>query len=183
MKWLSFLLLFISPAGAQTYFSAPPVQLSTVTVPHASDLMTNWNREISDGNTAYNNFQAAINAISGGSTAIPSGAVVAFNLASCPSGWTSFAALNNGSFPRVTNGTSPATGTTQSWAMINHVHEVLETGTASFTGFNNSNFFTSGTVQAVQPLGNFQGVGGMATGNSATETRPKNVALTYCQKS
>lgn len=181
MIWLVlFFCVLVAPVSAQTYFSAPPVQLPTTTVPNAGDLMANWNREISDGNAAFTGFQNAINAISGGGTAIPAHAVVAFNSASCPSGWTSFTALNAGRFPRITTG-SPAVGTTQGFAMLTHTHQILETGVSAFTGLVSLNTF-DGPVLSVTPISN-QVISSMATGNSATEVRPVNVALTYCEKS
>lgn len=173
------IVLLASPVSAQVYFSAPPVQLSTTNAPYANDFMTNWAREISDGETAFDNFQTAITALSGGGIPIPSHAVVAFNLASCPSGWTSFAALNVGRFPRITGG-SPAVGTTQGFAMLDHSHLVPETGVNSFIGAA-SQFFNPGPITPIFPNVS-QGVGGMVTGNAAAETRPSNVSQTYCEK-
>ncbi len=176
----TFLLLFClisSTASAQTYFSAPPVQLPTGTVPSATDVMTNYNRIISDGNAAYNLFQTQINALSGGGTAIPSHAVAAFNLSSCPTGWTTFAGLS-GAFPKI----GSSSGVTQTSSFLNHTHTVSGTYVNSFTGQQTTFFFNAGPVNPIHP-NNDMSVGAPITGNVSSETRPKNVAQLYCEKS
>lgn len=118
--------------------------------------------------------------------ATPSGSVQAFNLASCPTGWipsdgNSGTADLRGYFVRGldTGGTiDPARtlGSFQADSLKDHTHVlgIANTGTGGTSGLNGSN--STGTNQigsgTVEP-----------PNNGGTETRPKNVALLYCQKS
>lgn len=189
-KWL-LLIPFLAFAGcglepvlAQVvYFTAPPFTLVNGALIDANAVMGDFNRVVSDGNTAYANFLAQIASLSGAPT--PAGAVVPFNLAACPSGWIPMDGTGGtedlrGRFVRSTQGT-PAVGTIQADTIINHEHIVPGTFIGalniSVTAFPTSAsiFFTSGTGSAMT-------VGAVNSGNHGSETRPKNVALLYCQK-
>ncbi len=143
---------------------------------------------------------------SSGFGGVPAGAVMAFNLASCPAGWV----LSDGSngtrdlrgmfvrgFGTSTDGTaSGAFGQKQNDAFASHNHSAtVSTGGAhthsyvTFTasgvdaaaGTNDSNNEGSNTVQTGSSGNHSHTVTISNTGG--TETRPDNVALLYCQKS
>lgn len=113
---------------------------------------------------------------SGGGT--PSGAVMAFNLASCPSGWSEYT-LARGRFIRGIDSTGTndpdgvrALGSTQTDDFKSHSHSYsappLNNYKAQAGGFTNN--VTAGSA-------------GSNSGNSGgDETRPINVALLYCEK-
>ena len=183
MKWLLF-LLFITPAHAQ-YFSAPPVQLPTATVPPAASVMANWNREVSDGNTAYNNFQALITGVV--TTTVTSGAILPFNSTVCPSGWvasngTAGTIDLRGYFPRVLSGSGRTLGNVQTDAIQNHIHTMPSTSVAKGQTTVSNGDYTNSTPLGVG-MGSSSGTGGVVSGTSGSETRPKNIALLFCQKS
>ncbi len=73
-------------------------------------------------------------------------------------------------------------GTVQADQIINHFHQIpgafIGTLNISVTAFPTppSIFFTSGAASNMT-------VGAPNSGNHGSETRPKNVALLYCQKS
>lgn len=177
------LMCFVpKPSVAQVvYFSAPPnVQVNGATISGAG-VMGNFNRIISDGNTAYAAFLAAIAALSGAPT--PAGAVVPFKLAACPTGWipsdgTAGTVDLRGRFIRGTTG-SPAVGTVQADSFIAHSHIVPGTFVNNMTF--GSSFFPTGAVFFAASANNMN-TGNPTSGNAGSETRPKNVALLYCQK-
>ena len=121
---------------------------------------------------------------------VPSGAVMAFYLSSCPSGWS--AANGAGSTVNMVGyfirGLDPSgaidpiargLGSYEADAVQEHTHSALggsflEAGTGSGPGF--------GTGSTYAPTSGAGYTGAMATGTSSTETRPKNIALLYCQK-
>jgi hypothetical protein len=125
--------------------------------------------------------------IVGGST-VPTGAVVPFNLSSCPSGWLPLDGISatpdmRGYFVRgLDTGGSVDPGRTlatlQQDQFQNHAHGVAggtlggtSAGTSGGSGTNTPTG-TSGII-----------VGGASSGNPGSETRPKNVSLLYCVKS
>jgi hypothetical protein len=183
MKRLLALFLFVTPAGAQ-YFSSPPETLVNQTTTDATKMMTNFNRIVSDGNTTFNAFEAQIAAISGGGAATPAGAVVPFNLSACPSGWIS----SDGTagtrdmrayFARATGG-SPAVGTFQAGQFVDHTHTIIGTYVTGFPNGSSANANSGGILR-------MSGAPSMTLGapsgaNVGSETRPKNVALLFCQK-
>lgn len=171
------------PVLAQTvYFSSPPFTLVNGSTTSGPAIMGNFNRVVSDGNTAYTNFLALISGLSGAPT--PAGAVVPFNLSACPAGWipsngTAGTVDLRGKFIRGTTG-SPAVGTVQADLLLTHTHNVpgtlLSSATFSTTAFSNA---------PTTPISDGTGPANVSTaisGNFGSETRPKNVALLYCQK-
>jgi hypothetical protein len=148
--------------------------------------MADFNQIVSDGNTTFNGFSSAISGLSGGT---PSGAVVAFKLGGCPTGWipsdgTSGTVDMRGRFAREDNGDS--TGTIYADQFYTHTHNLG--GSYLLPPINYSEFegqSCSGCTNFIANAitGTNSQVGYTSTGNSGGETRPKNVALLYCQKS
>jgi hypothetical protein len=170
-------------AGA-TPFSQPPVILPKTVVPSAADMMTNYNRIISDGNTAFAAYQTAINNATGASA--PSGVVVPFNLSSCPTGWLASDGTHGtvdlrGSFVRLWQQSGSFLGTFSPMSLQDHT--VGFGVTAGFGAGTNSTKFSGGGVSTYGAVSSFGGVGTSASGNFGIETVPKHIPLLYCQKS
>lgn len=117
---------------------------------------------------------------------VPSGAVMAFNLSACPAGWSAANGSGGtvnlvGYFIRgldtsgVVDPGGRALGSVEAHAVQNHTHSISPgsalVGGGPYLG-GGSIAFVPGTLS----------VGSMNSGNAATETRPVNVALLYCQK-
>lgn len=170
-----------------TPFSPPPATLSNVVVPDANIVMQDYNQIISDGNTAFNALQTAItNAAGAGLAPPPAGAVVPFNLTACPTGWviadgTGGTVDMRARFARITTG-SPAVGTVQADQFIDHTHNLTGAFVTGTSGSNLGDVNGPGSIAVIQSLANYTIVDA-AGANVGTETRPKNVALLYCQKS
>ena len=174
----------VSPVEAQVvYYSSPPYTLANGTTANATQVMANYNRIISDGNTAYTAFLAEIATIGG--VATPSGAVVPFNLSACPTGWKPSDGTNGtndmrGYFIAESDG-SIAYGTVSQDQLIDHQHAL----SGNFlVGYGANAKFSNSTPQEYIPNSPYNGigVGNADSGNYGSETRPKNVALLYCQK-
>ncbi len=178
MKKLLALLLLTTPASAQVYFSSPPVTLSRFFVPTANDLMQNFNRFISDGNTTFNAFAAQIAAIGAGVT--PAHAVVGFNLGACPIGWST-ASYMAGNFPMVTNG-SPAVGTFTQDEIVDHGHTAPGTFVTSVSVGSVLDGFAGSVAPATNTTNGTVGAINSSQTRTGTETRPVNIALLYCEK-
>lgn len=124
-------------------------------------------------------------------TLVPSGAVIAFNLTECPSGWEPYIAAQ-GRFIRgfdPTGGIDPGRtiGSTQEDAFQGHYHVMDKggapglwdstqgkgpTGRAAKTDYKNGETF--------RVLGPTTGAHGAT--RIANETRPKNVSLLFCER-
>lgn len=133
------------------------------------------------------------NGCGGGS--IPSGAIMPFDLASCPSGWSEWTPAY-GRFLRGVDksGTNidpdgqRATGNTQGDASADHQHDVpfsannstMAHGTFALprSGKSNSDYSEQGSNQ---PEGGEPAMM-TSTEGGASETRPKNVAVLFCRK-
>ena len=117
---------------------------------------------------------------------VPSGAVMAFNLSACPVGWSAANGSGGtvnlvGYFIRgldtagAVDPTARSLGSVESHAVQNHTHSISPLSILAAGG----SYLGAGSI-GYSP--GSLAVGGMATGNSSTETRPVNVALLYCQK-
>jgi hypothetical protein len=126
-------------------------------------------------------FELVSNAANAG---VPSGAVEAFYLSSCPSGWLpangSSGTINMvGYFIRgldtgaVVDPTARTLGSIEGQQLQDHTHTVPIVSTG-FTGGTGVSYLgmNNGTTTSSVPT----------SGNHGTETRPVNVALLYCQK-
>lgn len=113
---------------------------------------------------------------------VPSGAIMAFDLASCPTGWTEYA-LARGRFLRGIDSTGTndpdgvrTLGSTQDDAYKSHVHGAADGGSFLTWGGSSKNLSTT-AGSAFGAAGN-----GATKSSGGDETRPKNVAVLYCEK-
>ncbi|NBV54547.1 MAG: hypothetical protein EBR79_02410, partial [Proteobacteria bacterium] len=113
---------------------------------------------------------------------IPAGTISAFASTTCPTGWSEYTAARGRFLRGIDNGAgndpsgTRSPGNTQADAYQAHTH--------NFAG--GSNAIGTGTVAPGGQSGNaflFDAAAIMAsgTGNTSTETRPKNVAVIFCQ--
>lgn len=149
---------------------------------------------------------AAMNVFSAGQTisasqinqnfiiAAPEGAVVAFNLGACPEGWAPADGTNGtpnlqGMFVRGRDvpGTTDPDGTralaaSQQDAFQGHIHQISVATNPSFVGtYAGKSDNTNGDGSLLTTTSpSTDGTNG--TPRIANETRPKNVALTYCMR-
>ena len=108
---------------------------------------------------------------------VPAGAVMAFNLASCPDGWSEFT-VARGRFLRGIDSTGTvdpagvrAPGSTQEDELKSHSHGI-PTQLSGGAGGNGSALSGNNTFKFI--------AGSTSTGGA--ETRPKNVAVLFCEK-
>jgi hypothetical protein len=188
LLWTTLCLLS-GPAWATTWFTAPSVTLTQGTTAHAADVMTDFNAIITQGNAAYNNLTAQIAALSPGTT-IPVGAILNFNLSSCPNGYTQTSALN-GTFARgwdYSGSVDPgrAIATYQGSQIQNHGHTANSaTGIASSgpTSLSNPSYGTSLSVTYSFNLGGVNVQTGGVTGASVgSDTYPSYYVLLFCNR-
>jgi len=122
--------------------------------------------------------------VGGSGSSVPAGAVMAFNLSACPSGWipadgTSGTVDLRGYFVRglntSTTGIDPnrTLGSTQEDEFKSHVHSAYIGNGTDFKGNPDSQWNYSVYMSSITT--NTEPTGG-------TETRPKNITLLYCQK-
>jgi len=135
---ITLILLLPLPAWAQS-FNAPPYVFVNNTQFVASQLSANFAAMVTNGNSVVQNMQQQLNS----KGAIPSGAMIYFNLTNCPTGWTDVEAANTSLFARYIRGidlgrgldpTGTAIGGTEANALANHTHTI-------------SNFIVSNTTQ------------------------------------
>lgn len=132
-----------------------------------------------------------------GGSSVPAGAVMAFNLETCPAGWV-LADGNNGTkdlrgyFIRGSGTNSDGTasgafGLKQADDFKSHDHSDGTRGTSlEFDWFGTpgggTSFLAPKQTDSFWSIGDGQGPWGQVLPQGGTETRPKNIALTYCQK-
>ena len=116
------------------------------------------------------------------SALVPSGAVEAFNLGSCPTGW--IIADGTGGTPDMrgyfVRGLDTGGSVDPGRSLATLQQDQIQDHTHTYSSFSGLNAAAGG--------GSLAGSAGATTsipnsGNHGAETRPKNVALLYCQKS
>jgi hypothetical protein len=173
---------FSAEGVSSSFFSSVPVNLSaSPRVPHAADLMADFNSIIANGNTVFNALQTALNAATAGS--VPVGAVAFFNQATCPTGWS----IADGSGGKadmrgvfVTSGPSIQAYTGDS--IVNHAHLMGSFNGIMGANVTSLNFNAGGSVPYASSQATVNLTSTALTGNRGTETRPKNIALLPCEK-
>lgn len=172
--------------------------LTMITAESWSGLTANgWNalvNNINDLNTRLSNAEATIASQTATiSTLAPAGAVIAFNLANCPTGWSEYMPARW----RFIRGID-STGLNDSVRPLESLQDdalqnIIGTATpaywnAHWWSFSGAFYWVSQTVNTMWngPISGYAGSGiGFDASRSArtsTETRPKNVALLYCKK-
>lgn len=110
-----------------------------------------------------------------GGGGVPTGAIMAFDLTTCPSGWSEYTPARGRFLRGIDNGAgndpsgTRAPGNVQADELKSHNHAAGQSGIGNTSG---SNWFLRSDV-------------GNTTATSSTggaETRPKNVAVLYCRK-
>ncbi|HEX2842103.1 tail fiber domain-containing protein [Hyphomicrobium sp.] len=116
---------------------------------------------------------------------VPTGTIAAFATASCPSGWTEYTPARGrflrGIDPTGTNDSVRAAGNTQTDAFQGHRHAILEGSNLAWigNGTGNGNYAVGTNMKGVG-IGDPNTDGTNGAPRTADETRPKNVAVTYC---
>jgi len=117
---------------------------------------------------------------------VPAHAVMPFNLAACPTGWTEYTAARGRFVRGIDNGAgndpsgTRAAGNTQADAFASHTHAGTGVGSGEFVYYR-------GSGQGVWQYGSsgaadFDRTSSPVASTGGAETRPKNVALLYCEK-
>ena len=161
-------------------------QISTTTYSLPSNLSLGVNGAV--GATQYcdangQNCVASNLLASGGGSSVPTGTIQAFNLATCPSGWIPADGTNGtpdlrGYFIRGLN--TSATGVDPNRTLDSIQSDAFKSHSHSLSGFVARSFsFGSGSSNDIWDKDS-SAVTTSIVGD--TETRPKNIALLYCQK-
>jgi len=183
MRYAFAALFFLAlPAHAQ-YFSNVPNILVNAQTTNAGQLNDNFAFLVTNGNDVFNNFEAEIAAI--GSVSVPSGMVLPFNLAACPAGWLTASGGGGtvdmrGRFARaVTSGVGVVAGDQfedHNVTVTISPPAIALVSLGQVVGTGGTSVPNAGTFSTVV-------IGNPTTGRFGSESRPKNVALRYCEKS
>lgn len=116
---------------------------------------------------------------------VPAGAVMAFNLSSCPSGWlaangTAVALDLRGEFIR---GLDSGRGVDASRVLASAQSDLFKSHTHTFDALNSGGGVGSAAIAASAGPGTGANYGAVTNATGGAETRPRNVALLYCVKS
>jgi|GEM_PF-1066049 len=120
---------------------------------------------------------------------IPSGAVLAFDLSNCPSGWSEYTPAY-GRFVRGIDRGNPKTdpdgtrtlGDLQEDQMQAHKHRVAGGTVQSFSFIPQSSDYYAPTIGKGAIADNYPETTAPVNIKTGNETRPKNVSLLYCEK-
>lgn len=229
MKAIAFLIVFLSLASsAQAVCPPAPVSSGHDTViqlkasggvagigPAANLVSNTQGTLIFDTSANTVKFCDGTNWVSlgggggGGGDSIPTGAVMAFDLASCPTGWSEYTASRGRFLRGIDNGAgndpagTRAPGNVQADELGSHLHSVdppstatssagahthnVGIGTLAIAGTNprgqsgNTSSHVTSSAGAHTHTVNIPAFNSAATGGA--ETRPKNVAVLFCRKS
>ena len=184
MKRLLLLPFLTLPALADNFVPVP-FQLNPGAPADATQVMADLNSLTANGNAAIVALQAQM-AAKGVGLPIPSGTLAPFYLFTCPVGWTDLnTEFFGGYFLRGLSG-SYTWGAAAASSFASHYHALGSSYISAVGAATSGQQWFAGIYHAV-PLVSFTGggyntSGGMTSGNIASETRPKNVALLYCYK-
>jgi hypothetical protein len=150
---------------------------------NASQVMADFQSVVNNGNAVAVSLASQIAAAT--IAPIPVGAIMFFNLAVCPSGWTQQAAYNSLFIRGLDLGRGMDPGNTlgqiETDVMQGHAHStsniVTGTGTASILQGDNPAFLFFSSSNSSDPV-----TGNPTTGAHGAETRPANVSLLLCKK-
>lgn len=166
--------------------------ISTTAVQIASSTTVTACTSTNAGTLRYNSSNTALELCTGSGwqvmgVGIPAGTISAFASTTCPTGWSEYTAARGRFLRGIDNGAgndpdgTRAPGATQGDSIIAHNHAVF--GSTSF-GATGGGFGLKNSTSGGQGSGYNDGsVFSVPTGSAggSTETRPKNVAVTYCQ--
>lgn len=184
---LAILLLIPTVASAQSTLATTGV--STTGYVEATSATGAWLATQTEAETGSNNDQIMTplrvkQSITANASGIPAGAIMAFALTSCPSGWSEYTAARGRFLRGIDNGAgndpagTRAPGNTQADAFKSHDHPFTDGADWRLTGGSGSQYGLS-NGGAWTGSSNRAGVVGAA---GDTETRPKNVAVLFCTK-
>jgi len=183
-KKLSLAVLLIGSAAQAQTFSAVPYVFVGGTQANASQVMADFQSVVNNGNAVAASLAAQIAAVT--TAPIPVGAIMFFNLAVCPSGWTQQAAYNSLFIRGLDLGRGMDPGNTLGQIETDVTQDHFHTTSNIVTGVGTNNitqggasaflFFTPVTTSTDLAVGN------PTTGAHGAETRPANVSLLLCQK-
>ncbi len=175
--------------GTATPSSKAVLDLSSTTKGFLPPRMTTAQRDAiaapSTGLIVYNTTNAALEMFNGASwtsvgSALPNGAIAAFASASCPSGWSEYTPARGRFLRGIDNGAGLDAGGTRAPG-----HQQTDA-----TAINGLSATTNASLNILSPQPNTGGAHDLSRGPSAgsvtlastdTETRPYNVAVTFCQ--
>ncbi len=133
----------------------------------------------------------AFNLVGGGiSGGTPTGAIMAFDLATCPTGWSEYTPARGRFLRGIDNGAgndpsgTRVAGNVQADAFQGHWHDFWSQQNST-AGSTTGGYLTDYTNQSKNNYNKARDAasdGTNGTPRTATETRPKNVAVLYCRK-
>lgn len=179
MKKLLLLLLLCSPANAQVFDPVPYTFVANTTVV-PNQLMGNFLSLVASGNAVASNLNFKVTSLG----AVPTGALLLFNLGACPSGWTVSVITNQLFIRGLDSGagndiTGTALGATETGGMQDHTHS-----STILTGYTilNIGSVSIGNLKQNPSTASAGATGNPITGNHGAEVRPANVSLLLCSK-
>jgi hypothetical protein len=180
MKRMILLALLLSaPCGAQE-FSPVPYVFAPNTVANASQVMADFQSVVNNGNSVAAALASQIATV----TPPPSGAIVFFYLASCPTGWTLQSAWNNLFIRGLDLGRGADPGNTIASIEANglklHTHDTGKFGGAlAFRGVGGGGSSVSIVTDMILANDVESDVPSSGTG---TDVHPINITLKLCKK-
>jgi len=118
----------------------------------------------------------AFNFTGGGNGATPTGAIMAFDLAACPTGWSEYTPARGRFLRGIDNGAGNDPSGTRVAGSVQE--DLFKSHNHGISGFGNGSDINGGPLadSGARPANYF------STSTGGTETRPKNVAVLFCRK-